>query len=130
MSTLIWPRGSLAKLIQNSGPFQNKLRKHQLRLSGGATIKDLSYAAQRLDSTTRPSGRMVNHFEAFLQTAMDVVRERAPPKKEHQGASRALEVLNAETMLQLGMVADAARFIRLATTSASTSPSCRARLTR
>ena len=39
-----------------------------------------------------------------------------PSKKEHQGASRALGILNAETMLQLGMVADAcevvARFIR------------------
>ena len=59
---------------------------------------------------------MINHFEAFLHTAMDMVRERAPPKKEHQGASRALEVLNTETMLQLGMVTDAcevaARFVR------------------
>jgi len=116
MSTLIWSRGSLTKLIQNSAHFQNRFRKHQERLSGGTIIKDLSYAAQRFDSTARPLGRMINHFEAFLQTAMDVVRERAPPKKEHQGASRALEVLNTETMLQLGMVADACevvvRFIR------------------
>ena len=57
-------------------------------------------------------GRVVNQFEAFLQTAMDIVTERPPSKKEHQGASRALEVRNTETMLQLGMVADAARFIR------------------
>ena len=34
MSTLIWSRGSLAKLIQHSGHFQKKLRQHQLRLSG------------------------------------------------------------------------------------------------
>ena len=74
---------------------------------------------------------MIAHFEAFLHTAMDAVRERAPSKKEHQGASRALEVLNTETMLQLGMVADACDVVvRSWTTSASTSPSCRTRLTR
>ena len=44
---------------------------------------------------------MVDHFDAFVQTAMDIVNERAPSKKEHQGASQALEVLNTETMLQL-----------------------------
>ena len=104
-------RGSLTKLIQYSGHFQNQFRKHQLRLSGGATIKDLSYAAQRFDSTVRPLGRMVNHFDAFVQTAMDIMNERAPSKKEHQGASRALEVLNTETMLQLGMAADACEVV-------------------
>ena len=87
MSTLVWSRGSLTKLIQFSGHFQNKFQTHQLRLSGGTTIKDLSYAAQRFDSTVRPLGRMVNRFEAFLHTAMDIVRERAPSKKEHQGLS-------------------------------------------
>ena len=92
MSTLIWPRGSLTKLMQYAGHFQTKITQHQLRRSGGAAIKDLSYAAQRLDSIARPLGRMVNHFEAFLQTAMDILKERVPPKKEHQGASRALEI--------------------------------------
>ena len=108
------PRGSLTKLIQFSGHFQNQFQTRQLRLSGGTTTKDLSYATQRFDSTARPVGRMIDHFDAFVQTSMDIVDERAPSKKEHPGASRALEVLNAETMLQLGMAADAVvvRFIR------------------
>ena len=79
-------------------------------------MKDLSYAKQRFDSTARPLGRMVVHFEALLQTAMDIVRERGPSTKEHQSANRALELLDTEAMLQLGMVADACeavvRFIR------------------
>ena len=54
---------------------------------------------------------MVDHFDAFVQTAMDTMNERAPSKQEHQGASRALEILNAETMLQLGMVADACEVV-------------------
>ena len=116
MSTLLWSRGSLTKLVQYSAHFQDKFRQNQLRLSGGPTVKDLSYAAQRFDSTARPLGRMIDHFDAFLQTAMDIMNERAPSKKEHQSANRALTILCSETMLQLGMVADACeivvRFIR------------------
>jgi hypothetical protein len=50
------------------------------------------------------------------QTAMDIINERAPGSTEHQSANQALVILNPETMLQLGMVADACeivvRFIR------------------
>jgi hypothetical protein len=116
MSTLIWSRGSLTKLVQYSAHFQEKFRQHQLRLSTGAAVKDLSYAAQRFDSTARPLGRMIDHFDAFLQTAMDIMNEREPSKKEHQSANRALTIFGTESMLQLGMDADACeivvRFIR------------------
>ena len=74
-------------------------------------VKDLSYAAQRFDSTARPLGRMIDHFDAFLKTAMDIMNERAPSKKEHQSANRALTILDTETMLQLGMVADACEIV-------------------
>ena len=50
-------------------------------------------------------------------TTVDIIRERRPPSLEHRGANSALEILNTESMLQLGMVADACgivvRFIRL-----------------
>jgi hypothetical protein len=117
MTTLLWSRGSLARLVQHSPQFQEKFKHHQRRHSpAGKPVKDLSYAKQRFDSTARPLGRMVVHFEALLQTAMDIVRERGPSTKEHQSANRALELLDTEAMLQLGMVADACeavvRFIR------------------
>ena len=111
MSTLIWARGSLTKLVQYSAHFREKFRLNQLRFSRGAVVKDLSYAAQRFDSTARPLGRMIDHFDAFLQTAMDIMNERAPSKKEHQSANRALTILDTETMLQLGMVADACEIV-------------------
>ena len=117
MTTLLWSRGSLARLVQHSPQFQEKFKRHQRRVSpGGKLVKDLSYAKQRFDSTARPLGRMVAHFEALLQTAMDIVRERGPSTKEHRSANQALELLDTEHMLQLGMVADACevvvRFIR------------------
>ena len=108
MTTLLWSRGSLARLVKHSPPFQEKFKHHQRQLSpAGKLVKDLSYAEQRFDSTARPLGRMVVHFEALLQTAMDIVRQRGPSTKEHQSANHALELLSTEAMLQLGMVADA-----------------------
>ena len=118
MARLLWSRGSLARLVQHSAQHQETFRRHQVRHMGGAaaTLRNLSYAAQRFDSTARPLGRMVIHFEALVMTAVDIIRERQPASREHQGANNALDMLNTESMLQLGMVADACeivvRFIR------------------
>ena len=57
--------------------------QRQLRFSGGPKVKDLSCAKQRFDSTARPLGRLVGHFDEFVQTAMDIMDERAPSQKEH-----------------------------------------------
>ena len=47
---------------------------------------------------------------------MDIIRERPPASSEHQSANRALQLVDEESMLQLGMTADACdivvRFIR------------------
>jgi hypothetical protein len=118
MKALLWSSGSLARLVQHSAPHQEAFRRHQIRHLARAakTLKNLSYAEHRFDSTARPLGRMVVHFEALVLTANDIIRERAPKSKDHKGANRALELLNTESMLQLGMVADACeivvRFVR------------------
>ena len=118
MSALLWSRGSLAKIVQFSASHQETFRRHQVRHMGQAekTLKNLSYAEHRFDSSARPLGRMVVHFEALVLTAADIIRERPPNNKDHRGANRALDLLDTESMLQLGMVADACeivvRFIR------------------
>ena len=80
-------------------------------------MKNLSYAEHRFDSTARPLGRMITHFDKLLSTAVDIIRERAPASPEHQGAKHALQILDTESMLPLGMGADACEivvhFIRL-----------------
>ncbi len=60
---------------------------------------------------------MIMHFDACVHTAVDIMRERNPAtSSKHRGANLALEVLTVESMLQLGVVADACenvvRFIR------------------
>jgi len=116
MTALLWSRGSLARLVQHSPHWRDKFRHHQLRFSGGPTVKDLAYSKQRFDSTARPLGRMIDHFDAFLAIAADIMNERRPSTQEHKRANGALNILDTESMLQLGMVADASeavvRFIR------------------
>ena len=104
--------------MRNSPSHRDAFRRHQVRHAGRAasTLKNLSYAEHRFDSTARPLGRMILHFEALVMTTVDIIRERRPASLEHRGANSALEILNTESMLQLGMVADACdivvRFIR------------------
>ena len=54
---------------------------------------------------------MIMHFDALVQTTVDIIRERNPASSEHRGANLALEVLTVESTLQLGMVADACEIV-------------------
>ena len=55
-------------------------------------------------------------FDVLVQTAVRIIRERNPASSEHRGANLALKVRTVESMLELGMVAEACeivvRFIR------------------
>ena len=70
IAKLLWSRGSLAKLVQHSPQHRGAFRRHQVRHTGSAvsTLKNLPYAARRFDSTARPLGRMILHFEALVTT--------------------------------------------------------------
>ena len=108
LTVLIWSKDSLAKLIQHSQAHQDIWQKLQVELRPDyPVLKNLGYAEHRFDSFSRPLRRMVVHFHAFICTANVIILERARISREHQGANRALEALDIEGMLQLGMVADA-----------------------
>ncbi|MFM7990123.1 MAG: hypothetical protein ACKPKO_63490, partial [Candidatus Fonsibacter sp.] len=72
---------------------------------------NLSYAEHRFDSTAKPLGRMLMNFDALVQATVNIIRERNPTSSEHRGANLALEDLTAESMIQLGMVADACEIV-------------------
>ncbi|MFM7978081.1 MAG: hypothetical protein ACKPKO_02090, partial [Candidatus Fonsibacter sp.] len=75
---------------------QETIRRHQLRhaASGGMPIlNNLSYAKHRFDSTAKPLGRMIMHFDVLVQTTVDIICERNPASSEHRGANLALKVL-------------------------------------
>ena len=118
LANLLWSRGYLARLAQHSAPHRTTLRRHAERHMGraAATVKNLSYAEHRCDSTARPLGRVIIHFKALALTTVGTSRERTPTNPEHRGANNALDIRSTESMIQLGMVADACeivvRFIR------------------
>ncbi len=81
-------------------------------------LTHLSYAEHRFGSLAKPLVRMIMHFDALAHATVGIIRERNPTSPEHRGANLPLKVLTVESMLQLGMVADACeivvRSIRLA----------------
>ena len=58
MAKLLWSRGSLARLVQHSPQHRDAFRRHQARHAGRAasTLKNLSYAEHRFDSTVTAAG--------------------------------------------------------------------------
>ena len=113
LSLLLWSKNSLTRLIQHSACHSEAFKRHQSRQTGHVAhlISNLSYAEQRFDSLCRPLGRLVIHFDAIVMTAADVISERPRSSPEHQAANAALEELDVEAMLQIGMVADACEIV-------------------
>ncbi|MFM7980980.1 MAG: hypothetical protein ACKPKO_16855, partial [Candidatus Fonsibacter sp.] len=104
----------MARLVHHSPQHQDTFRRHQVRHAASGRMPILnnsSYAEHRFDSVAKPLGRMVMHFDALLQTAVDIIRERNPASSEHRTVNLALEVLIVESMLQLGMVADVCKIV-------------------
>ena len=105
---LLWNKRSLARLIRNSLVFQQYFVDHQTAQGTARPIKNLAYAKQRFDSMALPLARLVQHFDAALQVACDVLRERGRSTPEHIGAALVVDTLDNEAMLQMGMMADCA----------------------
>ena len=112
LNTLLFKHKSIVRLIQRSVVFKAWFIANQ-RGHGGhgghgdPVVKDLSFAGQRFDSRAKPLARFCWKFDSVIQTAMQIaVRRRG--KAEGLAAVEFLEALNPESMLQVGMLADAA----------------------
>ena len=70
-------------------------------------MRNLRVCKQRFDSTAKPLGRAVVHWEPLLATAMQIVNVRGSRSVEGQAALVFLELVDEEVALQLGLLADA-----------------------
>ena len=52
--------------------------------------------------------RLVQHFDSVLDVVADILRERGRASPEHANATRLVDILDSEAMLQMGMLADCA----------------------
>lgn len=100
--------GAIVKLIQYSPNVQEIFKDYQKSVDSAegldAAIANFSFSAVRWDSTQKPLARAVLYFDALLQTAMQLVRDRS--KCETVGARQWLSAVDEEFALQLAMLAD------------------------
>ena len=54
---------------------------------------------------------MIMICKALVQTVVDIIHERNPASLHHRGANSAFEILDADSMLQLGMVVDVCEIV-------------------
>jgi hypothetical protein len=107
---LIWDKHSLVRTLQYSDVAKELFRGIVL----GATPEDqrpafnLGFAPQRFDSCAKPLARLLDHFDAAVAAAAELIRRRPALDAPACGAARGLRVLSSEAVLQLGMLADCA----------------------
>ena len=110
---IILGRGSALRLLKNSRRlqciFEEQVNK-QGHVVGGiqSSVRNMSFAKQRFDSTAKPLGRCLLNLDAVISTMHIVCGEYAAASKEHRGAAESLRVLSQEAnLILLGMLADA-----------------------
>ena len=107
---ILYAKGSLAKLLEYSLPFQERFARYQKDANPTQlrALQNLSFAKQRFDSAAVPLGRLVLCMDAALSVLDDILKERAHGSREHNAAVEIAEMLDTEACLQLAMLADSA----------------------
>ena len=70
-------------------------------------VTNMSFAGHRFDSLQKPLGRIVLNLEAITSYCHIVTRDRGPSSVEGQGCGAFLNALTEESVILLGMIADA-----------------------
>ena len=114
LQVLLYGQPSVARLLHHSLPFQTIFEREvgkQTRPGNAAdirgTVKNMSFAKQRFDSSAKPLGRCVLNLDALISTMEIIMRQRPTSSKEAQGARQFLAILNERSVLLMGMLADA-----------------------
>ena len=113
MQAVVLGQGSASRLLKNSRRlqciFEGEFNKQECLEDGGqSSVRNMSFAKQRFDSTAKPLGRCVLNLDAVISTMNIVCGEYPATSKEHRGAAEFLQVLSQEAnRILLGMSADA-----------------------
>ena len=111
LDNLLFCEGSLAKQLRFSPAFSaifNTEVQRQTRCSHvHKGVKNLSCARQRCDSTAKPLGRCLWHLDALINTCQIIRDTRGPTTPAGKICDAFLSALDEETIILLGMLADA-----------------------
>ena len=105
---LVLDSGALAQRIRFSPVFRSRYQKYVAELTGNqkSRIKDLSSAKHRFSSHTAPLSRACLYFIPLLRCAQSILDERGARSEEGRDAHAWLSMVDEESALQLGMMAD------------------------
>ena len=112
MNTIVVGQGSVSRILKNSRQlasiFEQEVSKQE-RLAGvDSSMRNMSFAKQRFDSTAKPLGRCLLNLDASISTMDIICMQRQTSSMEYQGAFRFLQMISQETnLILLGMLADA-----------------------
>ena len=113
MQAVVLGQGSASRLLKNSRRlqciFEGEVKKQDCLEDGvQSSVRNMSFAKQRFDSTAKPLGRCLLNLDAVISTMNIVCGEYPATSKEHRGAAEFLHVLSQEAnLILLGMLADA-----------------------
>lgn len=106
MNSVFFGAHSIVAAIENSILLKNRLEHHCSKCSNLPSVRSLSLAKQRFDSTQKPIGRFVLYFVPFLTTVIELSRESRGDLNGMR-ASAFLAYCSEEVLLQIAMIADA-----------------------
>ena len=115
MQAVVTGETSVARLLKNSRLFQCIFEQEvckQVRSGSAAgmqgSVRDMSFAKQRFDSTAKPLGRCLLNLDAAISTMDIICRQRPTTSKEHRGGRDFLTLISEpRSLLLMGMLADA-----------------------
>ena len=111
MQSIFFGKHSIVAAVENSFLAKNRF-EHHVKASNSSkvvesSIRSLSLAKQRFDSTQKPLGRFCLFLQPFLTTVIEMAREKKNDDKNGMRAQAFLAYINEEILLQVGMLADA-----------------------
>ena len=103
--------GSVAKMLRDSGPcadiFKKEVERQEQREGVAGVVTHLGYAKQRFDNTAKPLAVAVWNLDAVISSCDLIARDSAIRGQFRRVAETFLTMLSPETILLLGMLADA-----------------------
>jgi hypothetical protein len=92
MNTIVVGQGSVSRILKNSRQlasiFEQEVSKQE-RLAGvDSSMRNMSFAKQRFDSTAKPLGRCLLNRDATISTMDIICMQRQTSSMEYQGAVR------------------------------------------
>ena len=110
LKPILWDSQSLVRILQNSDVAKTIFHDLQFKEEDNnrQPAANMGYAKQRFDSYAKPLARLIDHFDAATKAAEEMIRRRPAGDNMARGCTKALNILDNEAVLQLGMLADCA----------------------